>query len=100
MDNKKIITKETTLQILKIILEEQNGYSKKQRQYRIVKKYQSFFCHWKYELQVKIEHKNALFRYLFGDCSWHKVAGNELTTEIPSDWEDLTSEIIELQIGD
>lgn len=54
-------------------------------EYRIVKYYEGFFCHYSYDLEKKINHK---FLWLKWD-TWQKVAGNALTTFIPDEWEAL-----------
>lgn len=54
-------------------------------EYRIVKKYNSFFSHWHYELQKKVNWSFLWWKGFY----WNYAAGNSLTKYIPNDWDDL-----------
>lgn len=54
-------------------------------EYRIIKHYEGFFCHYAYDLEKKIHYKFLWFKW----HSWIKVAGNSLTKYIPDEWNEL-----------
>ena len=66
-------------------------------EYRIVKIYSGFFCHWYYVLQRKYQ-----WRFLFSEYQqWKKVAGNKLQETVPSEWKDLNiTDRLTVEIGD
>jgi len=53
-------------------------------EYRIVKRWQSFFSHWYYTLEKKEITKFLWMRFE----NWQKVGGNNLTTSIPAQWKE------------
>jgi len=65
--------------------------------YRIVRWYHGFFCHWCYQLEKQ---HNWKFLWWSG-VGWAKVAGNSLTTYPPRNWDELNiTETITLPIGE
>ena len=58
--------------------------------YRIIRRYHSFFNHWHYTLEKLTVTKFLWWRFE----RWEKVAGNSLTTTIPSSWSEFEIEKI------
>ena len=57
--------------------------NKEPKQYRVVKKYDKFFCEWYYELQIKVTY------WLFGwKAKWVYYAGNKLDRWEPESWKE------------
>lgn len=64
-------------------------------EFRIVKYYHGFFCHWAYRLEKKVSW------WFFGRrTGWEQVAGNGNTDSIPDEWRSFNIvEEIELSVG-